>query len=51
MMEALNAYGRPFHQRASAMVVSARRMLTQTTPTQTKLSEIFNLTKWAPKKS
>ena len=29
----------------------ARRMLTQTTPTQTKLSEIFNLTKWAPKKS
>jgi hypothetical protein len=29
----------------------ARRMLTQTTPTHTKLSEIFNLTKWAPKKS
>ena len=29
----------------------ARRMLTQTTPTQDHLSEIFNLTKWAPKKS
>ncbi len=29
----------------------ARRMLTQTAPTQDHLSEIFNLTKWAPKKT
>ena len=27
----------------------ARRMLTQTSPTQNQLTEIFNLTKWAPK--
>lgn len=27
----------------------ARRMLTETTPTQDQLGEIFNLTKWAPK--
>jgi len=29
----------------------ARRMLTQATPLQAQLSEIFHLTKWAPKKS
>ena len=27
----------------------ARRMLTETSPTQDQLSEIFNLSKWAPK--
>ena len=27
----------------------ARRMLTETTETQDQLSEIFNLTTWAPK--
>ncbi len=26
----------------------ARRMLTQTTPTQDRLAEIFNLTQWTP---
>ena len=29
----------------------ARRMLTETTETQDKLTEVFNLAKWAPKKS
>ena len=29
----------------------ARRMLTETTDTQDRLTNIFNLTKWAPKKS
>ncbi len=27
----------------------ARRMLTETTPTQDRLAEIFNLTRWAPR--
>jgi hypothetical protein len=29
----------------------ARRMLTETTPTQDQLTEIFGLSKWAPKKT